>query len=102
VIILAVLNVLCVEAAFGQNIKKAEIKSAGSVETAVNKSAARETGQAGLKKEAGKKKKLSLKTTIYIFDTIVSGLMHLLIGAGFFMIVLMILKWFFLERRVEK
>jgi len=65
-------------------------------------SAPRETKPVELKNQTGKKKKLSLKTTIYIFDTIVSALMHLLIGTGAFMIVLMILKWFFLERRVDQ
>lgn len=72
-----------------------------TAETAINKGAAGKTGEVGLKKEVEKKKKLSLKTTVYIFDTIVSGLMHLLIGTGLFMIVLIILKWFFIMRKVE-
>ncbi len=53
-------------------------------------------------KQPAGKKKMPLKTAIYIFDTIVSALMNLLVGTGAFMIVLIILKWFFLERRVDK
>lgn len=52
--------------------------------------------------ETAGKKKMSKKTMIYIFDTIVSGLMHILVGTLAFMIVLIVLKWFFLERRVDK
>lgn len=102
--LLAVLNIFCFKTAFGQAGPDVEAKPSISAtsETAFNSGAARETKPVELKKAAGKKKKLSLKTTIYIFDTIVSALMHLLIGTGAFMIVLMILKWFFLERRVEK
>jgi len=116
-IILVFWNILCFEEASGQAVKSGKTKPAAAApvikneavekvaataETAVNKAAGHETSQAELKKEAEKKKKKNLKRNIYIFDTIVSGLMHLLMGTGLFMIVLMILKWFFLERRVEK
>lgn len=104
--LLAVLNIFCYKTAFGQAgpdvNAKPSISASATSETAFSGGAARETKPVELKKPSGKKKKLSLKTTIYIFDTIVSALMHLLIGTGAFMIVLMILKWFFLERRVEK
>lgn len=104
--LLVVLNIFCYKTAFGQaepNVKaKPSISASATSETVFNSGAARETKPVELKKTSGKKKKMSLKTTIYIFDTIVSALMHLLIGTGAFMIVLMILKWFFLERRVEK
>lgn len=117
VIISVFLNIFSFGPAFAQNVKNVKPKPAvpaavktetvvnrpaSTVETAVGKAAAPETIGAELKKEAEKKKKKNLKRNIYIFDTIVSGLMHLLIGTGLFMIVLMILKWFFLERRVEK
>ena len=104
--LLAVLNIFCYKTAFGQTgpavNAKPSISASATSETVFNSGAADETKPVELKKPPGKKKKLSLKTTIYIFDTIVSALMHLLIGTGAFMIVLMILKWFFLERRVEK
>jgi len=116
-IILAFLNILYLEEASAQSVKSGKTKPAAvspaiktdvvkkapaTGETVLNKAAGHETSQAELKKEAEKKKKKNLKRNIYIFDTIVSGLMHLLMGTGLFMIVLMILKWFFLERRVEK
>ncbi len=48
-----------------------------------------------------KKPKISKKKAIYIFDTIVTGLMHILIAAFVGVIVLIILKWFFLERQIK-
>ncbi|OQA79970.1 MAG: hypothetical protein BWY32_01305 [bacterium ADurb.Bin243] len=100
----AVLNNACHNDAFAQSLPQSKKTPSVSAEAgpAINAGAASETKAVDLKKQAAKKKKLSLKTTIYIFDTIVSALMHLLIGTGAFMIVLMILKWFFLERRVDQ
>jgi len=37
-----------------------------------------------------------------ILETIISGLMYILVGSLIGVIVLIILKWFFLERRIEK
>ena len=77
--------------------KKAIIENNKTIKTEKGKSEAKKNG-----KKINETEKKKLKKAAYILESIISGLMNILVGSFICVIGLIILKWFFLERRVDK
>ena len=77
--------------------KKAITENNKTIKTEKGKSEAKKNG-----KKINETEKNKFKKAAYILEAIISGLMNILIGSFICVIGLIILKWFFLERRVDK
>ncbi len=97
---------LCAPFSYGQtHHNSTDINNSKKAITENNKTIKNDKGKSKVEKNDKKineTEKKKLKKAAYILEAIISGLMNILIGSFICVIGLIILKWFFLERRVDK